>query len=336
MKKIALLLLLFGAGLAVARVLLSPYHLLARYKLGGEGGWDYLTFDAAGNRLFIARATRVMVVDPDTGKLITEIPDTRGVHGVALAGDLGKGFISDGGDDAVTIFDLKTLKTLDKIAVGKGPDAILYDAASRRVFTMNGHGHDSTVLDAAAGKVVGTIPLNGKPEFAVSDGQGKAYVNLEDKNEVAVLDTNRLSVLTRWPLAPCESPSGLAIDQAHRRLFAGCANQLMAVVNADSGKLIVTLPIGEGVDAAGFDPGTMSAFASNGKSGTLTLVREITPDKFMVVSNLETAKNARTLAVDPVKHRVFLVTAELEPPKNPGERRHVVPETFEVLVLGSK
>jgi DNA-binding beta-propeller fold protein YncE len=337
MKKVLLSVLFVGAAVALWAAALPGYHLLNRYKLGGEGGWDYVTFDSTGNRLFIARATRVMVVDPDTGKLITEIPDTKGVHGVAIADDLGKGFISDGGDNTVTVFDLKTLKVMGaKIAVGNGPDAILYDTASHHVFTFNGRGHDSTVLDAATGKVVGTIPLEGKPEFPASDGMGRAWVNLEDKSEIAELDTNKLAVLHHWPLAPCEAPSGLAFDARNRRLFAGCDNKLMAVVNADSGKVVATLPVGEGVDAAGFDPGTGMAFTSNGRSGTLTVVHEDSPDKFTVVENVETVKNARTMTVDPKTHRIFLVTADYEPPKNPGERRQVVAGTFQLLVVGTK
>jgi YVTN family beta-propeller protein len=337
MKKILLPLLLLGAAFTLWAAAVPGYHLLKQYKLGGEGGWDYLTFDAAGNRLFIARATRMMVVDPDSGKLLAEIPDTAGVHGIALADDLGKGFISDGGDNAVTVIDLKTLKAIgEKIPVGKGPDAILYDTASHRVFTFNHKGGDSTVLDAASGKVLATIPLEGKPEFAAADGKGRAWVNLEDKSEIVELDTNKLAVVQHWPLAPCEAPTGLAFDARNRRLFAGCDNKLMAVMDADSGKVITTLPIGAGVDAAGFDPGTKMAFASNGQSGTLTVVHEDSADKFTVVENVETAKNARTMTVDPKTHRIFLVTAEVEAPKNPGERRHVVPDTFQVLVVGTK
>jgi DNA-binding beta-propeller fold protein YncE len=337
MKKLLLPFLLLGAAYALWAASAPGYHLLKTYKLGGEGGWDYLTFDAAGNRLFIARATRVMVVDPDSGKLIAEIPDTKGVHGVALADDLGKAFISDGGDNTVTIIDEKTLKPLgEKVAVGNGPDAILYDSASHHVFTFNGRGKDSTVLDAATGKVAGTIPLGGKPEFSASDGKGRAWVNIEDKSEIVELDTNKLSVLHRWPLAPCESPTGLAIDRSNRRLFAGCDNKMMAVMDADTGKVITTLPAGEGIDAAGFDPGNKMAFASNGQSGTLTVVHEDSPDKFTVVENAVTVKNARTMTVDPATHRVFLVTADYEPPKNPGERRHVVPDTFQLLVMGTK
>ncbi len=314
------------------------YHLVKRYTLGGDGGWDYITFDPASARLFIARATRVMVVDSNTGQQIGEIPNTPGVHGVALAQDLGRGFASDGRESTVTIFDFKTLKPTGEVKVGDTPDAILYDPASRRVFTFNARGHDTTAVDASEGKVVGSIPLGGKPEFAVADGKGNVYVNIEDKGEIVAFDARKLAVLNRWPLAPCESPTGLAMDKEHRRLFAGCGNRVMAVMDADSGKVITTLPIGAGVDATAFDPGTQLAFASNG-SGTLTVVHEEAPDKYTVVQNAETARGARTMALDPGTHRVFLVTAQFGPAPAPTAeqgrpRPPMVPGSFELLVFG--
>jgi DNA-binding beta-propeller fold protein YncE len=339
MKKLLLLLFLLITAYSLWAADAPGYHPLNRYKLGGEGGWDYLTFDTAGNRLFISRGTHVIVVDPGSGKVIKDIPDTPRVHGIALAQDAGRGFISAGGDNSVVMFDLKDLHTISKITVGERPDAILYDPVSRRVFTFNGGSKDATAVDAAGGKVVGTLPLGGKPEFAAADGKGRVYVNLEDKSALVEFDSRQLKVLNTWPLAPCESPSGLAMDREHRRLFAGCENKLMAVVNADTGKVIATPPIGEGVDANAFDPGLQLAFASNGRSGNLTVVHEDTPDTFTVVENVETAKGARTMALDPATHQVFLVTAQFKPPaagQTEQRRPEMVPDTFELLVFGPK
>ena len=310
-------------------------HVIKTYKLGGEGGWDYLKFDAESHRLFISRATHVMVIDADSGKPVGDIPDTPGVHGIALAPELGRGFTSNGREGTVNVFDLETLKPITKVkAVGENPDAILFDSATRRVFTFNGRSHDSTAIDAATGR----IPLEGKPEFAVTSGTGELFVNLEDKSEILALDPKDLKVKSRWPLSPCQEPSGLAIDVKNRRLFAGCDNKMMAVVNADTGKVITTLPIGEGVDANGFDPGTGFAFASCGE-GVLTVVHEDSPDKFSVVENVATEHGARTMALDPQTHRIYLVTAKFGPPPaaTAGQehpRPPILPDTFEVLVVG--
>src|SRR5919108_3815723 len=242
----------------------SGYHVLKKYKLGGEGGWDYLTIDPSSRRLYISRATHVIVIDADSGKPVGDIPDTPGVHGIVLAPEFTRGFISNGREGTVSIFDLKTLKTLNKVKAGDNPDAILYDPSSKRVFAFNGHSHDATAIDAEKGTVAGTIKLDGKPEFAVSDEKGEVFVNIEDKSELTVIDPKKLEAKSTWPLKPCEEPSGLAIDRKNRRLFAGCDNKLMAVVDADNGKVITTLPIGEGVDANGFDPDAKLAFASCG------------------------------------------------------------------------
>jgi len=316
----------------------TGYHLLKKYPLGGEGGWDYLTLDSAARRLYIARATRVMVVDADSGKLVGEIPDTPGVHGIALAPELGRGFTSNGREGTVSIFELKDLKVLGRVKVGENPDAILYDSASGRVFVFNGRSRDASVIDAAAGTVVGTIPLEGKPEFGVSDGQAKVFVNLEDTSQVAALDSRRLSVVARWPLAPCQEPTGLAMDQKNRRLFAGCSNKLMAVLDADSGRVVTTLPIGAGVDAGAFDPETGLAFSSNG-DGTLTVVHEDSPNAFRVLENAPTQPRARTMALDAKTHQIFLVTAEFSPtpaatPEQPRPRPPMLPNSFVVLVMG--
>jgi YVTN family beta-propeller protein len=328
------LLLLVPAVLAAA----SGYHLIKKVPLGGEGGWDYLTFDPGSGRLYISRATHVIVLDAGSGKVVGDIPDTAGVHGIALAPELGRGFTSNGRAGTVTIFDAKTLSVIGSVNAGQNPDAIVYDPASTRVFAMNGRSHDATAMDAATGKVAGTLPLDGKPEFAVADGRGRVYVNLEDKSQLLALDSRKLEVVARWPLAPCEEPSGLAIDREHRRLFAGCANKLMAVINADSGKVITTLPIGSGVDATAFDPGLQYAYASNGE-GTLTIVHEDSTDKFTVVDNVPTQRGARTMALDPGSHQVYVVTADFgpAPPPTPGQPRPrpaILPNTFVLLVLG--
>jgi DNA-binding beta-propeller fold protein YncE len=313
-------------------------HVLKTYKLGGEGGWDYLKLDPDSRRLYISRSTHVIVIDADSGKSVGEIPDTPGVHGIALAPELGRGFTSNGREGMVTIFDLTTLKPISKVKVGENPDAILFDPATKRVFTFNGKSNDSTSIDGATGKVVGTISLGGKPEFAVSTGTGELFVNLEDKSELLSLDPKDLKVKSRWPLAPCQEPSGLALDAKNRRLFAGCDNKMMAVVNADTGKVITTLPIGDGVDANAFDPETGFAFASCGE-GVLTVAHEDSPDKFSVVQNVPTEKGARTMALDPKTHDVFLVTAKFGQPPAPTQaqphpRPPILPESFVVLVVG--
>lgn len=302
------------------------YKVSKTWKLGGEGGWDYLTVDADGHRLFIARSTRVMVVDKDTGKLLTEIPDTPGVHGVALAPEFGRGFISDGGDNTVTIFDLKTLKAINKVKVGTKPDAIVFDPFTKRVFTFNATSHDTTALDAAKGEVVGKIDLGGKPEFAASDEKGTMFVNIEDTAEIVAFDPQKLTVKSRWKLSGCEEPTGLALDKENRRLFAGCGgNKKMAIVNADNGKVIAMPDIGEGCDATAFDPDQKLAFASAG-DGTITVVREESADKFSVAETVKTQDHARTMALDPRTHELFTVTAKVLP------ERKVEPDTFVVLV----
>ena len=316
----------------------SGYHLIKTIKLGGEGFWDYLEFDSSTRRLFISRATKVIVLDVDSEKVVGEIPDTQGVHGIALAPDLGKGFTSNGGANTVTIFDLKTLQVLGTAKTDTGPDAITYDPATQRVFTMNGRSNDSTAIDAKSGDVVGTIPLDGRPESTVADGLGHVYVNLENKNEIVEIDSKKLAVMATWPVAPAVSPAGLAIDAKNRRLFSGCHNKMMAILDADTGKLITTEPIGVGVDADRFDPGTGFAFASTG-SGVLSVIHEDSPDKFTFVEDVPTQQGARTMALDSKTHQVFLVTAQFTPPPaptpdNPHPRGGLVPNSFVVLVFG--
>jgi DNA-binding beta-propeller fold protein YncE len=315
----------------------SGYHVAKKTVLGGDGGWDYLTVDAKARRIYISRGTHVMVVDADTSAVVGDIPGTNGVHGIAIASEMDKGFISDGRDNNVTIFDTKTLKVLGTAPAGRNPDAIIYDPASKRVFAFNGSSKDATAIDAKTGTVAGTIPLGGKPEFAAADEKGHVFVNIEDTSEIVQFDSNKLTVENRWKIAPGEGPSGLAMDRKHRRLFSVCSNKLMVVVNADTGKVVTTLPIGAGTDAAGFDSETGFAFSSNGE-GTLTIVHEDSADKFSVVDTVPTQARARTMAVDNKTHQVFTVTAEFGPPpaattQQPRPRAPMIPGTFTLLTL---
>ena len=316
---------------AAATAKTPHYQVVKTWKLGGDGGWDYLTVDSDGHRLFIARSTRVMVIDTESGKQLGEIPDTPGVHGVALIPDLGRGFTSNGREDMVSVFDLKSLAVQKKIKVGNGPDAILYDPFSKRVLTFNGRGQDTTAIDPSKGEVVGTLALGGKPEFPVTDEKGTVFVNIEDKSELVAFDPLKLTVKSRWKLAGCEEPTGLSFDAKTRRLFAGCGgNKKMAVVDADSGKLLATPDIGEGCDATAFDAERSLAFASAG-DGTITVISEDAPDKFSVVQTVTTQKAARTMTLDRKTHRLFTVTANV----GPRPERKVEPDSFVVLVLES-
>src|SRR5580700_10213860 len=259
----------------------ADYKVVKTWKLGGDGGWDYLTADSDGHRLFISRSTRVMVIDTETGKQVGEIPDTAGVHGIALDSDIGRGFTSNGREDTVSVFNLKSLAVEKKIKVGNVPDAILYDPFSKRVFTFNAKSHDTTAIDASKGEVAGKIELGGKPEFAASDEKGTVFVNIEDTSELVAFDPQKLSVKSRWKLTDCEEPTGLAIDRKNRRLFAGCGNKKMAIVDADSGKLLSSPAIGEGCDATRFDADLGLAFASAG-DGTITVIKDDGGGKFSV------------------------------------------------------
>jgi DNA-binding beta-propeller fold protein YncE len=333
------------AALAAAAISSHPvvaadanYHLLQKTVLGGEGGWDMLFCDSSARRVYISRGTHVMVVDADTYAVVGDIPDTKGVHGVTVTPEFHRGFTSDGQANTVTIFDPQTLKILGTAPTGNGPDTIIYDPASKRVFAFNGHGTDATAIDAASGQPAGTVSLGGKPEFAVADGKGHIFNNLEDKSELVRIDSHQLTVTDRWPLAPCEGPSGMAMDSKHRRLFVGCDNKMMAIVDADSGKVLATPAIGQGVDANAFDPGTQLAFSSNG-DGTLTVVHEDSPEKFTPVASVPTQRGARTMALDVKTHNIFLVTADfgLTPaptPDHPHPRPPAIPGTFTLLVFG--
>jgi YVTN family beta-propeller protein len=308
----------------------ADYKVVKTWKLGGDGGWDYLTADGDGHRLFISRATRVMVIDTDSGKQVGEIPETTGVHGIALAPEIGRGFTSNGREDTVSVFDLKSLAVEKKVKVGSGPDAILYDPFSKRVFTFNAKSHDTTAVDASKGEVVGKVDLGGKPEFAASDEKGTVFVNIEDTSELVAFDPQKLTVKSRWKLADCEEPTGLTMDRKNRRLFAGCGgNKKMAVVDADTGKIVASPAIGEGCDATGFDADRGLAFASAG-DGTITVIREDSPDKFSVAQTVTTQKGARTMAVDAKTHQLFTVTANVTGTR---QDRKIEPDSFVVLVV---
>ena len=295
------------------------YHIIRKIPVPGQGGWDYLIVDEAARRLYVSHGTQVEVLDVDSSAIVGKIPNTLGVHGIAIAPEAGRGFVSNGQTSTVTIFDLKTLKTIGEVPTGKKPDGIIYDPATSQVFAFNGGSNSATVISAADGKVVGTVDLGGGPEFAVADGKGYVFNNLEDQSQVVKINSHKLAVEQRWPLAPCEAPSSMAMDRPNRRLFIGCRSKVMAVVDADSGKVITTVPIGDHVDATAFDPDSRLIFNSNGE-GTITVVHQDTADKYSVLETVKTVPKAKTMALDSKTHQLFLSTAE------DGQ--------FEVLVVG--
>ncbi len=329
--RISLVLALMGAAPIAARAQNPGYQLSKQYKIGGEGGWDYLAFDTVGHRLFITRGTHVAIVNPDNGTVIGDIPNTPHVHGVVLAYELGRGFITAAGDTSIHIFDLKTLQSLGTVKVEADDDAILYDPATKYAVSMNGDSHSASVIDGPTGKLVGTIKLPGGPEFAVSDNHGMVYANIEDKSLVVAIDLKQMKIVRQWPLAPCESPSGMAIDRQNNRLFSGCHNKVMAISDAIAGKVITTVPIGGRVDANRFDAGTRTAFSSNG-DGTLTVVHQDTPDTYTVMGNVTTVVGARTMALDPKTHTIYLVTAQFAPAVG-NARPQPLPGSFTLLVV---
>ena len=342
-KRIAILAVAAGLGVALftgafllaasAAPGASGYKVIKTVPISGEGGWDYVYVDSDARRIYVSHSTQVVVLDADSFEVVGNIPDTQGVHGIAIASDLGRGFTSNGRSNDVTIFDLKTLKTIGTVKTDINPDAIVYDSVSKRVFTFNGRGKNTTAINAADGTVAGTLALGGKPEFAVADGKGSIFVNNEDTSELIQIDSQKITETHRWPLAPCKSPSGLAMDLKSRRLFAVCDEKVMAVMNADTGKVVATPTIGEGVDASAFEPATQLVFASNGE-GTLTVVHEDSPDKYTVLENVPTKRSARTMGLDLKTHNIFLPAADYDPPA-PGERRgKMKPGSFVLLVLG--
>ena len=315
-----------------------PYRFLKEIPVGGEGGWDYSSIDTAARRLYVTHATKVVVIDLDKEAVVGEIADTPGVHGFALAPELGRGFSSNGKENKSSIVDLKTLKTLAKVDTGENPDAILYEPGQQEVYTFNGRGQSATVFAAKTGKVVAIIPLPGKPEFATADpNASRVYCNIEDKNEVVTIDTKTHKVVATWPLAPGEEPTGMAIDVAQHRLFVGCHNQLLVMLDSTTGKVIGSVPIGQGVDATAFDEEAQLVFSSNG-DGTVTVTYD-TPYKLTVVQTLTTERGARTMALDAKTHKIYLASAKFEPqpPTKPGEPRQrptIIPGSFKVLVYG--
>ncbi len=315
----------------------GAYQVKTVWHLGGDGRWDYCLVDSAAKVLYVTRQTHVQVIGLADGKLAADLPDTAGAHGIALVPDLNRGFVSDGKAGAVTVFDMKTWKELGTIPAGKNPDAIIYDPASKRVLAFNGRSSSSTVIDPAAepgaAAVVATIPLEGKPEFAAADGQGHVFVNLENKNSIAEIDSQAMKVTAVWPIEGGEEPSGLAIDPAHHHLFAGCDNEVMAILDTQTGKTLGTAPIGKGVDACGFNPDTGEAFASCG-DGTLTVVKETSPGTFAVSQTVQTRKGARTMALDRSTQTIYLPTAELAPGSENSERPTPVAGTFMIVVVG--
>jgi DNA-binding beta-propeller fold protein YncE len=315
-----------------ARAAGPGYHLLKTIPVPGKGSWDYLTVDETARRVYVSHGTEVVVLDADSYQIKGTITGLKGVHGIAVAPQWGRGFISNGQGNNVTIFELQTLNKVGTVQTGRNPDAILFDPATQRVFAFNGRSNSATVMEAKDGRVAGTIELGGKPEFAVADGRGSVFVNLEDKSMVAKIDARKLAVLDRWPVAPGEEPSSMAMDRNQRRLFIGCHNKLMVVLNADTGKVVDQQPIGAGVDAGAFDPETGLVFCSNG-DGTLTVLHENSPDKYVVVETVKTPRRSKTMALDAETHKLFIPAAKFETAAT-NRRPAMLPGTFSVLVYG--
>jgi len=325
--------LVIAAACLLAAQSSSSYRITHTYLLGGAGSWDYVVPDPPNHRVFIARQNRVMVVDENSGKLLGEITGINGAHGTAVAESTGHGFATSGNDQSILMFDLKTYQVLKRIPAAEDADAILYDKPSNRVFSLNGDAHSSTVVDAAAGTLITNIPLGGKPEYGVSAGDGMVYANLTDTSEVVEIDAKKASVTRRWTTAPCKQPVAMAIDNMHRRLFSGCRSGVMAVSDYQAGRVVATVPIGAGVDGAGYDPASGDAFASNA-DGTLTVVHQDSPDKYNVVENVKTPERARNMGIDPVTHRVFVAAAQFgSVPEGSKSRPPVLPNTFSLLVI---
>ena len=310
----------------------SNYAIANKIHVEGDGGWDYISVDDVNGRIFVSHSMVAQAIDIKTGKLAGTIPDTKGIHGIAMAAELNKGFTSNGRDSSVTVFNLKTLEVITRLKInGRNPDAILYDPFSQKVFTFNGGSSNATVIDAKENKVIANIPLDGKPEFAVTDGKGKIFVNIEDKSCINAINSSTLKVEKRWPIAPGEEPSGLAFDVPNHRLFSVCSNKLMVVSDAETGKIIASLPIGDRCDGVAFDPDKKRAYSSNGE-GTITVVQEVSSDNFKVLETITTQRGARTITIDKTTHHLYLPTAEYEtaPAANNG-RPAVKPNSFVIL-----
>src|SRR5580693_669812 len=310
----------------------SGYHVVKTVSIPGDEGWDYLNVDSAARRVYISHGSHVVLIKADTHTVEGDIPHTQGGHGIALAPDLGRGFVSAGRANTAVIFDIKSLKTLGTVKTDANPDAIVYDSVTKRVFTLNGRGQNTTAINGADGTVAGTLALGGKPEFAQADGKGSIFVNIEDTNQLVQFDAQKITETHRWPLAPCKSPSGLAMDLKNRRLFAVCDENVMAVVNADTGAVVATPKICDGPDAAGFDPSTGYVFASCG-DGNLTVVHQDSPDKYTVVESVPTKRSARTMGLDLKTHNIFLPSAEFEAPAAGERRGKMKPGSFGIVVV---
>ena len=329
MKTVAFVIAIAGSLIGQSS---SSYRITQRYALGGDGSWDYIVPDPPHHRLFIARQTRVMIVDEDSGKLLGEVTGIQGAHGTAVAESSGRGFATSGNDQSVVMFDLKSFQVLGRIPAAEDADAIVYDGPSNRVFTLNGDAHSSTVIDPKQGKAITNLPLGGKPEYGASAGDGKVYANLTDTSEVVEIDAKGPSVARKWSTAPCKQPVSMAIDTARHRLFSGCRSGVMAISDYQAGKVVTTVPIGAGVDGAGFDPATGDAFASNA-DGTLTVIHQDSPDSYRVVQTVETPQGSRNMGLDPTEHRLFVASAKFGEAAGGRGRRPVLPGTFELLVI---
>jgi YVTN family beta-propeller protein len=333
MKKI-LLPVLFSVAMATAVSAAEPYHLLKEIPVGGDGGWDYLSVDSTAKRLYVSHASKVVVIDLAKDVVVGEITNTPGVHGIAVASELNRGLVTCGRENKAAIVDLKTLEILSKVDTGTNPDGMLFEPGQQEFYTFNGRGSSATVIDAKTSKVVATIPLGGKPEFAAADVKaGRVFNNLEDKSELVAIDTRKHEVVNRWPIAPGEEASGMAFDVKNHRLFLGCGNKMMVMMDSENGKVVANVPIGDGVDANAFDPGTMLAFASCG-DGTVTIAHEDAPDKLTVVQTLKTEKGSRTMTIDPATHKIYLAAAKFEEPAAGQRRGKMVAGSFKILVYG--
>jgi len=332
MMRYRVLAFLLASVTAVCAQTPSSYHIANKSVVGGNGSWDYVIPDPPSHRLFIAREDRLMVVDENSGKLIGEVPDIHGAHGTAIAYGTGHGFATSSQDRSIVMFDATTLKVLSRIPAAEDADGIIFDKPSGHVFSMNGDANSSTVVDARTGKLITNIPLGGKPEYAVSTGDGKIYANLADKDEIAEIDTRSNSVVRRWPTAPCKQPVAMAVDTIHHRLFSGCRSGVMAISDYQAGKLITTVPIGKGVDSAAYDPAVANLFAANA-DGTFTVIHQDGPDQYHVLQTLDTPIGSRSMGLDPTTHRLFVVSAEFGPATAGSRRRPVLPGTFTILTI---
>ena len=339
MKFFTRIFLLLGF-LAVSSSLLfaqsASLKVLKTFHIKSDNWWDYLAVSPVTNYVYVSHGNQVNILDKNTGDSVGVIPNTNGVHGIAFAPQFHKGFTSNGRLNSVTVFDIHTNQVLDSVATGENPDAIMYDDYSKTIITCNGRSKSLSVIDPATDKVIATIPLGGKPETAVSDGNGKVYVNIEDKSEISEVDMKLDKVTATWSIAPGESPSGLAMDRVTRRLFAGCDNKILVVINADNGAVVAQVPTGEGCDGVGFDPKLQYIYSSNGESGTLSVIKEKSANSFQLLQNVPTKMSARTCAVDEKSHHVFLSAAAFEKSSQPGKRPAIIPGSFQVLVVGEK